>query len=390
LGSEEMPKERPFYAKYPFMVSLDEYLLHTYGTKLAPNDLLELQDLKEQGLLRVKAALGKGSYLVSFDEDQEVISFYLALLLASATDPWALYKYADTEAKRAVNFMLGDKDKVISIVAGKLGVELEYFGSESDICGHRVVIGTEKRTGKEVIECYPFRVIIPTYLRLTESLASDPKWKLVNRCVIRGYVYLNKRDAARMLETAIKSRITYLARELISTTNIDPELIMPEVNELKELVRNVRGFLTSERDKFLEELRGQIVEKFFPPCITEIMNTLLKGEHLSHHQRFALATFLLNIGADVDYVLNLMRNLPDFNERIARYQVEHLAGLRGSRKKYSMYSCEKMKTLGMCVADCGVKNPLQYYWRQLRASRKAEGGKTVSSRSQERWIPSEP
>ncbi len=378
----EMPRERPFYAKYPFMVSLDEYLLHAYGTRLSLNDLLDLQDLKEQGLMRIKSALGRGSYTVSFDEDQEVISFYLALILASAVDPWALHKYADVEAKRAVSFMLGDKDRVISVIAEKLGVELEYFGSESNICGHRVVVGVEKRTGKEVIECYPFRVTIPTYLRLTESLASDPKWKLVNRCVIRGYVYLNKRDAARLLESAIKSRIAELAMELVSTTSIDSERIMPEVNELRELVRSVRGFLTSEKDKFMEELRGQIVEEFFPPCITEIMNALLKGEHLSHHQRFALATFLLNIGADVDYVLNLMRNLPDFNERIARYQVEHLAGQRGSRKKYSMYSCEKMKTLGMCVADCGVKNPIQYYWRQLRASRKAGGGKTISSHTQ--------
>lgn len=377
-----MPKERPFYAKYPFMVSLREYLLHTYGTELTLNDLLDLHDFKERGLLRVRSALGKGSYSVSFDEDQEVISFYLALMFAGIVDPWALRKYADVEAKRAVNFMLGDRDKVISIIAGKLGVELEYFGSESNICGHRVVVGVEKRTGKEVVECYPFRVTIPTYLRLTESLVSDPKWKLVNRYVIRGYVYLNKRDAARLLENAVKSRIIELAGELASTASIDPERVMPEVNELRELVRSVRGFLSIEKDKFMEELRGQIVEKFFPPCITEIMNTLLKGEHLSHHQRFALATFLLNIGADVDYVLDLMRNLPDFNERIARYQVEHLAGLRGSRKKYSMYGCEKMKTLGMCVAECGVKNPLQYYWRQLRASRKAGGGKTVSSHTQ--------
>ncbi len=378
-----MPKERPFYAKYPFMVSLREYLLHTYGTELTLNDLLDLQDFKERGLLRVRSALGKGSYLVSFDEDQEVISFYLALMFASIVDPWALRKYADVEAKRATNFMLGDKDKVVGIIAGKLGVELEYFGSESNICGHRVIIGVEKRTGREVVECYPFRVTIPTYLRLTESLVSDPKWKLVNRYVIGGYVYLNKHDAARLLENAIKLRITELASELASTASIDPERVMPEVNELRELVRSVRGFLSTEKEKFMEELRGQIVEKFFPPCITEIMNTLLKGEHLSHHQRFALATFLLNIGADVDYVLDLMRNLPDFNERIARYQIEHLAGLRGSRKKYSMYSCEKMKTLGMCVAECGVRSPLQYYWRHLRASRKAEGGKTVSSHTRE-------
>ena len=91
-----------------------------------------------------------------------------------------------------------------------------------------------------------------------------------------------------------------------------------------------------------------------------------KGEHLTHHQRFALATFLLNIGMDIEDVLNIFRNLPDFNERIARYQVEHLAGIRGGRKKYLVYSCEKMRTLGLCNSSCDVKNPLVFYWRTLK------------------------
>ncbi|MDW8011110.1 MAG: hypothetical protein RMH84_05920, partial [Sulfolobales archaeon] len=51
---------------------------------------------------------------------------------------------------------------------------------------------------------------------------------------------------------------------------------------------------------------------------------------------------------------------------IARYQVEHLAGLRGSGKRYRTYSCEKMKSLGLCVAECSTRTPLQYYRRAVR------------------------
>ncbi len=116
----------------------------------------------------------------------------------------------------------------------------------------------------------------------------------------------------------------------------------------------------------------------FPPCIKHLIAELKQGKHLSHHERFAVATFLINIGTDVEYVLNLMRYSPDFNEKIARYQVEHLAGLRGARKKYLVYSCDKMKSLGICVAECGTKNPLQYYFRELR---KLRGDKKRSSRS---------
>jgi DNA primase large subunit len=72
-------------------------------------------------------------------------------------------------------------------------------------------------------------------------------------------------------------------------------------------------------------------------------------------------------------VLELFKHAPDYNERIARYQIEHLAGLKGGRKKYSVYSCEKMKTLGMCVADCGTKTPVQYYLKQVRRSFKGAG-----------------
>ena len=69
----------------------------------------------------------------------------------------------------------------------------------------------------------------------------------------------------------------------------------------------------------------------------------------------------------------MFRNMPDFNEKITRYQVEHLAGLRGSGKRYRTYSCEKMKSLGLCKADCGTRSPIQAYYRIL--SRMVKEGK---------------
>ncbi|MEM1570427.1 MAG: hypothetical protein QXG56_06890, partial [Candidatus Bathyarchaeia archaeon] len=53
-----------------------------------------------------------------------------------------------------------------------------------------------------------------------------------------------------------------------------------------------------------------------------------------------------------------------------RYQVEHIAGLRGSRTKYTPPKCETLKTHGLCVEGgrfCrGVKHPLSYYRRAIR------------------------
>ncbi len=373
-----MRKELPAYCKYPYLISLKEYLSHFYSISLSVNDLVDIPGYLKGSIDRLRKALMNEHYKPSMDEGREVITFHLALILASLSDPWALRKLADYESKRTFNYLLNENDSMIAAIARKLGVGLELLTSETNKCGYRVVIGEDPRSGMELVECYQFRVKIPTYLKLTSKLFTDPKWKLVNRLVRDGYVYLNKRDAARILEDAVKE---YIANIKLDADEISNPKLGEAIQEIRRVIRDVRGFTSDEALKLREELKGEIREDLFPPCIKSIMDVLLKGEHLTHHQRFALATFLLNIGASVDYVLDLMKHTPDFNERIARYQVEHLAGLRGSRKKYSAYSCEKMKTLGMCVAECGTKTPLQYYWKQLKAAR-ARGRKSSRSREE--------
>jgi DNA primase large subunit len=76
-----------------------------------------------------------------------------------------------------------------------------------------------------------------------------------------------------------------------------------------------------------------------------------------------LATYMLAIGKLTDEIVEMFKNAPDFNERITRYQVEHLAGSKGSRTKYSVPSCDKLRTENLCFAtkDCdGIINPIQF------------------------------
>jgi DNA primase large subunit len=74
---------------------------------------------------------------------------------------------------------------------------------------------------------------------------------------------------------------------------------------------------------------------------------------------------MINRGYSTEKILTILSERPDFNEKIARYQVEHIAGLRGSRTKYRPPSCQTMKSLGLCIEDgrlCPkwIKNPLEY------------------------------
>jgi DNA primase large subunit len=100
-----------------------------------------------------------------------------------------------------------------------------------------------------------------------------------------------------------------------------------------------------------------------PPCVKHALDVMDKGENLPHSARLMLATYMLAVGKPVDEIVAMFQNAPDFNEKITRYQVEHLAGTKGSRTKYSVPSCEKLRNENLCFAtqDCaGIINPIQF------------------------------
>ena len=71
----------------------------------------------------------------------------------------------------------------------------------------------------------------------------------------------------------------------------------------------------------------------------------------------------------------------DFDPRIARYQVEHIAGLKGSRTRYSVPRCSTMQTHGLCIENgrlCGgVRSPMEYYRRMAAA----KGGRNIDRKA---------
>lgn len=361
----------PFYSKYPYIIDLGDYLSHFFSEPPSMNDLAAIERYRRKGLIRVLNAIRNIRYMPSKNEEEEVITFFLALSIAALSDPWALRKFIDYESKRTYSYLLSEEDEIIASIARKAGTKMELLVTPTNKCGLQVLLDVEPRSGKKLIECYQYRIKIPSYLTLSEKLSTDPRWKLVNKPVKEGYVYITKREAARLLENSVKEIM--LKEASIYASQLSIKRVADLVEEVRKTVRKVRGYTTDEFREMPEKFKGHIIEEFFPPCIKLIRDSLIRGEHLSHHQRFALATFLLNIGASVDYVLELFKHAPDYNERIARYQIEHLAGLKGGRKKYSVYSCEKMKTLGMCVADCGTKTPVQYYLKRVRRSFKESG-----------------
>lgn len=374
----------PLFTKYPYLTDLKTLLSRLYGSTPPLRTLINIPRFRKHAVELLESAIkGKESRPLAESEEVAIIGFYLSLIMANAAGRWVVNRLADRESKWFVTHAIAEESALLERIGRAVGARAEYLGSTGNPNGFCVDIAVYR--GERIRECYPYRMPVPSYLKGVEKLRTQKRWMLVNRIVRKGYVYLNKRDLVRVLSEFVKRRVLELASEYSTYLSEVPENLLDEVVErLRELVKDVRGF-TEERLSPEAIVKAGIREEFFPPCITNIMNSLLRGEHLSHAQRFVLATFLLNAGADVEYVLDVFRHAPDFSEKIARYQIEHLAGLRGSRKRYSTYSCDKMRAFGMCVAECGVRTPLQYYFREYRKHLR----KTLSSRGRGDAAPSE-
>jgi DNA primase large subunit len=82
-------------------------------------------------------------------------------------------------------------------------------------------------------------------------------------------------------------------------------------------------------------------------------------------ERFALTSFLVNVGMDIDEMVELYTSVTDFDESLTRYQIEHIAGMRGGQRKYSPPTCSTLNTHGICREKNSicqyVRHPLRYY-----------------------------
>ena len=362
------------FTKYPFLIQPTQYFNIKYNVKLSFIEILKTMDiekLKRRVRERILGAIkGKIPDPFGVSDDEEIVAYYLSIIVLSIiNDKWLIRRYAVAEAERIRKYLVNESNDVLSVIANTLGILLDNIEQRP----LRIPYFISKGIIYDVK--YVFRVHVKDYLK-SIRLHSDLSWKLVNQIISEGFVYLTREKVIRYLIEIITNIIERQVKPL--TKEEVPSLVKEILSDVEVEVQKIRkehaqyALYASMREKF-DELRslGIIVFEAFPPCIKALYQDALGGKHLSHHARFALATFLINIGLDVNSVVNVFRKLPDFDETIAKYQVEHLAGLRGSRKKYKPYNCDTMRTLGLCIEECNVKNPLVKYYRNVLKIKRA-------------------
>ncbi len=282
------------------------------------------------------------------NDEIEILSFPIAVIIVTATnDPFLKRRYALAEAKRAYQILKEEKTKQ------KLTEIAQIFNWKIK----------PVKTNEPMLQTTPadFTMHFTNYLKNTNNLR-ETKWKLVNRTMLKGEVYVTKHEASRLLAEEIRAHIEKKLEPKLEFTL--PQTIMNMAERLKQLSQTKRGQIRQE------EMPKETTIEAFPPCIKQLYNMAQTGKHISHIGRFTLTSFLINSGMPVETVIECFRPASDFSERMTRYQVEHIAGDRGSRTKYIPPMCDTLRTHGVCPGmdeTCRrVRHPLAYYRRKVR------------------------
>ena len=263
------------------------------------------------------------------------------MLVAAINDSYLKKRYALLEAKRISESLKEEKKETIAHIAG-------FFNWKITVL--------KKMEG----EYHDFAVYFTDFLR-NASMFHEAEWKLINQRIIAGEILLTTAKVSRLLEEEVRRHIE---KRLQAEDLPLPDALVVRAERLKQLL------ILKKRRLRTEEMPQQVIVAAFPPCVKALYTAITSGHHLSHVGRFTLTTFLVNIGMRPEEVIGLYHSLSDFNERLTRYQVEHIAGARGSGTKYVPPRCDTLLTHGVCAGMDEIckktRHPLGYYRRKLR------------------------
>ncbi len=299
-----------FAAKYPFSSRAREIMR---GISPEIGDLLA-----EKGFERLSAALkgqsGKKVFLHENDAVEEIMAYAAArMILSHMRNRFLANKYAVSEAKRASAYLAEEKDENISELAKDFGIALFHPGN-----------------GKLAVDIADFLMFAP----------KDVHYKLVSRELGNGRVLINEKERNRLIEEAVKKHVEKIP---------EAQAIPPAIKKAAERLQALLPKIEPQKISFRE---GEN-----PLCVETILEMFKKHENVGHTGRWLLAVYLINRGMGTEDMLKIFSNAPDYNEKIAAYQIEH-----ARKRGYKMPNCSSVIGYGYCVADCRITNPLN--WRK--------------------------
>jgi DNA primase large subunit len=322
------------FAKYPFLKQASkqiEELQFTIGSLSSEKPVFDrAQERVKKAILEVNTGNAVR------DKRAEISSFAAAIILVIATkNSWIKKRYALAVAKTAHAQLLSERKGKIFAIARDFDWNI----------GEGIL-------GKD------FRIGFGFYLKNAAHMHGT-KWKLVNQIMDKGMIYLNQDKVVRLLQEEVKNRVE--KRLDVQEIKNLPEDVTAIAEGLTKLAQGIMG-------QEIEEMPKVVVQTAFPPCINALYADAAQSHHLSHIGRFTLTSFLVNIGMTPEGLNEMFKTFSDYNERLTRYQIEHIAGERGSGTRYTCPQCSVLQTHGVCKNKddlCRrIYHPIAYYKRK--------------------------
>ncbi len=194
------------------------------------------------------------------------------------------------------------------------------------------------------------------FIKLSENLRDDYR-RLVNNALSHGNVFISKNQLIRLLQEHVRNEIIKIKinkkDEIDELNRISLEKSLTALprfkdtfEKIKTLIKNKKMDLVNDYSETISYKEGENLSIFFPPCIKFIFSKVQQGQNLIHNERLFLVFFLNTLEYPVDQIISIFTKLPDFDDKIARYQVKFAI-----KKGYSPHACEKLETLDMCKKD---------------------------------------
>ncbi|MFH1222698.1 MAG: hypothetical protein V1492_06475 [Candidatus Micrarchaeota archaeon] len=276
----------------------------------------------------------------------ELMERALALILSSMTGQLQTRVYAEDEEKKEdiaayamARMILGAMRN--RYITGKFAVAVSkrtrrYINSESESGLKQLLteFNIRIRRGKDSDEVY-----LIDYLRFTPH---DQHYTLLNREFSAGWVRINDAERNRMIEEAVRKHVDNIP------------LLKDPSDKIKQVIERLEQQLPKQEERKINVKPGD-----YPPCILWLLDEVKKHHNLPHQARWFLAVYMIHIGMSDEDIISIFSNLPDFQEKITRYQVTH-----ARKQEYSIPTCATVVSYGLCRADCGIKSPAA--WRGKR------------------------
>lgn len=326
--------------KYPF---LRRGLIQYFGEGVSLETFLEQNDyyLKKSSNMLFDIMNGEDRSF-SLNGEERVKEYIITkVILTYIRDYFISARYAIRERKALYENFERERDpKNIRLVSQELSVEIETLGDR-------------------------YMIPIPSFLK-NAVVFNDKELKLCNQELREGSVVASKHVLSKIVREAFYRKYMQEVNEVVEFPRKVDQIIMPHVSQVIERGREIR-----QEKAYL----GPLNEKSFPPCLSEIIVQMGKGVNVSHPGRFFLVTFLHRIGLPNDEIMRYFGDVPDFAEKITRYQIEHITGT-GKGREYSVPSCQTLMSLGLCYKERDalcmsgkISHPLQFYRKKNLGNR---------------------